>query len=98
MGGDLVLILHLDNKMSGISLREPERDRTVFTVSLLGSTLGNFIMWLGRGKLSPEVICDNNYNECDISLSTTETVKGKGSVNVHEADKCLDLEQKVHHL
>lgn len=91
MGGDLVLILRLDNKVSGISLGEPGRDRTVFTVSLLGPTLGNFIMCWGGSKwyvlLSPEVICDNNYNECDISLSTTETVKGKGSASVHGADK-----------
>lgn len=60
-------------------------------MSVLGSTLGNFIIG-GGGEggcvlLSPEVICNNNYNECDISLTTKETVKSRGSVNVLGADK-----------
>lgn len=61
-------------------------------MSVLGSTLGNFIIGGGGGRgvcvlLSPEVICNNNYNECDISLTTKETVKSRGSVNVLGADK-----------
>lgn len=69
-----MLILHSDSEIRNNSPREPVINRTVFTMSVLGSTLGNFIMGVGGVLLSPEVICDNNHNE-------------RGDVNVLGADK-----------
>lgn len=55
-------------------------NRSALMVSVLASTLGNFIMGAGLGLVcvcvcpcGPQVICDNNSTKCDIRHTSKET-------------------------
>ncbi len=77
-----MLILRSDNGMSGISPRPPMTNRTVFTLSVLGSTLGNFVM-RGMGG----VTIRTRMNTVPVHYGNICLVKSRSSVNVLQTDK-----------